>query len=263
MNKRPLIWLIAGTSEGRTLIKALAESQINIIVSVATDYGATLIEPQQNVEVRVARMDFSAMKAFIEENRPDYVVDATHPYAVIVTDTLKQACDATNCRYLRLLRPTSEVEGCIEVGSYSEAVDLLHNVEGNIFLTTGSKTLALFAALPNYRERVALRILPMQDSLESALKLGFQPANIICMQGPFSQELNTAMFRHAKAKYVVTKDSGRVGGFSEKKKAAAEAGAELIVIKRTPEQGGNDYERVLAEIKNLCSNKQSSAEEEG
>jgi len=71
------------------------------------------------------------------------------------------------------------------------------------------------------------------------------------------------MFRHAKTKYVVTKDSGSVGGFSEKKKAATEAGAELIVIKRTPEQGGNDYERVLAEIKNLCLNEQSSAEEEG
>jgi precorrin-6x reductase len=39
--------LIAGTSEGRRLIKALDGSNVEIIVSVATEYGASIIEPQQ------------------------------------------------------------------------------------------------------------------------------------------------------------------------------------------------------------------------
>ena len=43
---KPVIWLIGGTSEGRRLIKELAKLPVELYVSVATDYGASLIEPQ-------------------------------------------------------------------------------------------------------------------------------------------------------------------------------------------------------------------------
>jgi precorrin-6x reductase len=70
-----------------------------------------------------------------------------------------------------------------------------HDVEGNIFLTTGSNNLDYFTKLADYQNRVTVRILPMQNSLEKALQLGYKPTNIICMQGPFTEEeLNTAMF---------------------------------------------------------------------
>ena len=96
MDKKPLIWLIAGTSEGRSLIRALAGSEVDIIASVATEYGASIIEPQQNLKVLPGRMNLAAMEAFIEANKPDCVIDATHPYAVVVTKTIKTACDAAN-----------------------------------------------------------------------------------------------------------------------------------------------------------------------
>ena len=252
MNKKPLIWLIAGTSEGRKLIKALESSNVEIIASVATEYGASIIEQQQNLKVIAERMNLAAMTAFIENNRPDCVVDATHPYAVIVTKTIKEACEATNCQYLRLLRQESSTEGCIEVDSYQEAVEFLNDVKGNIFLTTGSNNLDFFTKLADYQNRVTVRILPMQNSLEKALQLGYKPTNIICMQGPFSEELNTAMFNSTNAKFIVTKDSGNTGGFEEKKNAAVAAGATLIVIKREPEHEGIDFAAILAKIDELC-----------
>ena len=49
-----------------------------------------------------------------------------------------------------------------------------------------------------------------------AASLGFVGKHLICMQGPFSRELNTAMLRQFDAAYLVTKDSGKVGGFEEK-----------------------------------------------
>lgn len=258
MNKKPLIWLIAGTSEGRRLIKALDGSNVEIIVSVATEYGASIIEPQQNLKVIAERMNLAAMTAFIEHNRPDCVVDATHPYAVIVTRTIKEACEATNCLYLRFLRQESPTDGCIEVDSYRDAVEFLHDVEGNIFLTTGSNNLDYFTKLADYQNRVTVRILPMQNSLEKALQLGYKPTNIICMQGPFTEELNTAMFKNTKAKYIVTKDSGNAGGFEEKRKAAKAAGAILIVIKREHENEGFAFSDILLEIDKLCTKKYSA-----
>ena len=107
---------------------------------------------------------------------------------------------------------------------------MLSHTEGKIFLTTGSKNLPDFTAVPDYSERIALRILPMQDSLAKAVELGYKPANVVCMQGPFEEDLNIAMIKHFNAKYLVTKDSGKAGGFEEKISAAHKAGAELVII---------------------------------
>lgn len=241
---KPVIWIIGGTSEGRNLIKALAELDVKIYVSVATEYGAKLIEEQSNVTVMAERMDLDAMRIFIREHKPHYVIDATHPYATIVTATVKEACQLEQCSYLRLLRPFSEEGDYITVHDFAEAVELLNHMDGKIFLTTGSKNLKDFTAVKNYQERIALRILPMEDSLMSAIKLGYKPSNIVCMQGPFSKELNIAMLKKFGSKFMITKESGAAGGFEEKAEAAAAAGAKLIVIGREKEEGSG-YTEIL------------------
>lgn len=242
---KPVIWLIGGTSEGRALIKALANFNVELFVSVATDYGAELIEKQDNLTILAERMDLEKMGAFLQEHKPACVIDATHPYATIVTATVQKACVLKNTKYLRLLRPVGEAGDYIIAKDFSEAVELLNNLEGNIFLTTGSKNLKDFTGVENYKERIALRVLPMESSLQSALELGYKPANIVCMQGPFSKELNVATLKKFNSKFMVTKDSGEVGGFLEKVTAAQEAGAKLIVIGRTTEEQGESYEEIL------------------
>ena len=57
------------------------------------------------------------------------------------------------------------------------------------------------------------------------------------MQGPFSEELNVAMMRSVHAKWMVTKESGKAGGFGEKVSAAKKAGVGLVVIGRPAEDG--------------------------
>lgn len=242
---KPVIWLIGGTSEGRALIKALANFNVELFVSVATDYGAKLIERQDNLTILAERMDLEKMGAFLQEHKPDCVIDATHPYATIVTATVQKACTLENTKYLRLLRPMGEAGDYIIAKDFSEAVELLNNLEGNVFLTTGSKNLKDFTGVENYKERIALRVLPMESSLQSALELGYKPANIVCMQGPFSKELNVATLKKFNSKFMVTKDSGEVGGFFEKVTAAQEAGAKLVVIGRTTEEQGESYEEIL------------------
>lgn len=243
---KPVIWLIGGTSEGRNLIKALADLDIQIYVSVATEYGAELIDSYPNVTVMAARMQLEEMQDFIRQHKPDYVVDATHPYATVVTETVRNACANEGCNYLRLVRPAGESGNYVTVSDFAEAVELLNHMEGNIFLTTGSKNLLDFTGVVNYAERIALRVLPMESSLQTALTLGYKPSNIVCMQGPFSKELNIAMLHKFQSKFMVTKDSGAAGGFDEKVEAAEAAGAKLIVIGRGEEEAGSDYSDVVA-----------------
>ncbi len=246
---KPVIWLIGGTSEGRRLIKEMAVLPVELYVSVATGYGAALIEPQPNLTVLAERMDLAAMRAFLQQKQPACVIDATHPYATVVTATVQQACSEEHVTYLRLVRPAGEAGNYITVHDFGEAVELLNHLEGKIFLTTGSKNLPDFTAVHDFADRIALRVLPMESSLLSALRLGYKPANIVCMQGPFSKELNIAMLKKFGSKYMVTKDSGTVGGFEEKVEAAEAAGAKLIVIGRATQESGSGYSEIVNYLK--------------
>ena len=246
------VWLIAGTIEGRKIADALAALQVDVYVSVATAYGASLYPENPFIHVQTKRMTFADMCAFLREVQPDLVLDSTHPYAVVVTETIQKACRETGFPYKRMLRPASEHPGCITVKDFGEAIEILSGTEGPVFLTTGSKNLVDFTRLPDYAERITCRILPLRDSLDNALNLGYKPAQIICMQGPFAKDLNIAMFRRAGAKFIVSKDSGKAGGFEDKLEAAAEVGAKLILIDRNPETG-EDLEQVLEELKEKFS----------
>ena len=51
-------------------------------------------------------------------------------------------------------------------------------------------------------------------------QLGFTGKNLLCMQGPFSVEMNYAIMKSYDISYMVTKDSGNIGGFLQKYNAA-------------------------------------------
>lgn len=252
---KPAVWLIAGTGEGRILAEELAAMGTHVYVSVATAYGATLFDDNPDITVQSQRMNYEEMCSFIKKYRPELVVDSSHPYALVVTETVKKACEATNTEYMRMLRPPSKHPGAVSVKDFREAIELLSHTEGHIFLTTGSKNLVDFTVLPNFSERITARVLPLLSSLTNALDLGYKPANIICMQGPFSKELNIAMFKRYNTKFVVSKDSGKVGGFEEKLEAAEEVGAELILIDRNPEVGDNLTD-ILGKLRKRFENKE-------
>ena len=63
------------------------------------------------------------------------------------------------------------------------------------------------------------------------------------MQGPFSEELNRAIIRQYRIRYLVSKDGGVPGGFPEKAAACRETGAEMILLRR-PEETGLNFETV-------------------
>ena len=243
--------LFAGTTEGRELAEFLSTQPVRATVCVATDYGETLIRPADNLTVSARRLTEEDMKALFADSGFDLVVDATHPYAPIVTENIRSACAATGTEYLRLLRDDSRVsDGAVYVSSIEEAVDYLNTTEGNILLTTGSKELAKYAGLRDLTERVYARVLPMDASLEACRGVGLPPARILAMQGPFSEEMNIALLHSTRAAFLVTKDGGANGGFAEKAAAAEKTGTVLVVIGRPPQLEGKSFSGVVEE---LCS----------
>ena len=181
---------------------------------MATAYGEELLEQTEEIRVHTGRMDEIQMQACILELMKtglQAVIDATHPHAVDVTENLKRACEAAGARYIRLLRKPldlSAYDHIVTVRSCQEAADWLEAQQGNIFLTTGSKELPEIAAQITDKKRLYARVLPQEEAFAVAEGIGLQKKQLICMQGPFSRELNAAMLRETKADFLVTKESG-------------------------------------------------------
>lgn len=234
------ILLFGGTGEGRELAEWMLSQGLDATVCVATEYGETLLP--DGAQVHVGRLDAGAMEILMAGGYT-LVIDATHPYAVEVTKNIRAAAQATGLPCLRLLRQSDREDGCQKAADMAAAADLLEGLPGKVLLTTGSKELDAFAR-PGLRERCCPRVLPMADSLERCLALGFPPKNIICMQGPFTKEMNLATLRQFHVRTLVTKDTGGYGGFRAKADAAREAGCDLVVVERPQTEEGLTLEEV-------------------
>ena len=201
------------------------------------------------------------------------VIDATHPYAAVVSENILTACAAAGVRCIRVEREDSgaeehgtesaqkalpERESTGEGGKASASEGAaFHWVESieeaaawlaqqdqssseaaqrpNILITTGSKELAPYTQIPDFAARCYVRALPTMEALEKCQALGFRRDHLILMQGPFSEEMNVAQLRYADAGYLVTKASGETGGFPEKCEAALALGVEVVCIGRPKE----------------------------
>lgn len=237
------IVIFSGTTEGKRLSRELAGAGAEVTVCVASDYGKEEQGEVPGIRVRVGPLSPAEKRELLKDAA--FCVDATHPYALHISETVKAACEAENTPLLRLKRPESELGDLHAVENAADAAAYLAERRGNILLTTGVKELKSFAALPP--ERLFPRVLPSRESIAACEEAGIPHRNIIAMQGPFSKEMNAAIIRLYEIRYLVSKDGGETGGFAEKAAAAKETGAELIVLRR-PEESGLGFDEVL----NLC-----------
>lgn len=227
--------LFAGTSEGRQLTEYLLTKNVKLTVCTATEYGKELLPEHPNLTVYAERMDQEQMEAFFSTLEPDAILDATHPYATIVTQNIQSAVQNTNFSYYRIIRPDQNIEdekNLVFVNTIDDAVHYLSKTTGNILSTIGSKELAKLCSIPDYQDRVYARILSNPDMVKKSYEEGFKGQHLICMQGPFSLEMNIAMIHQFNISYVLTKNTGDAGGFLDKVHSAQKTGCTLIIIGR-------------------------------
>lgn len=240
------ILIFAGTTEGRRLTEYMAGCGVSVHACTATQYGESMLPFRENVTVSHERMGYEEMCGLIRSFSPSYVIDATHPYAREVTENVRNACRSCSVSCLRLVRERGERgSGIICAEDTEEAVCLLEKTAGNILVTTGSKELEKYTYLTDYRERLYVRVLPSSESVAKCEGLGIKGRHLICMQGPFSAEMNAAVIREFSISCMVTKESGAAGGYPQKYEAARAAGIRMIVIGR-PDEEGYTYKEAVA-----------------
>ncbi|MDN6632767.1 MAG: precorrin-6A/cobalt-precorrin-6A reductase, partial [Enterobacterales bacterium] len=163
----PTLHVFGGTSDARHICQRLDEMGLSYSLSVATDAGRELAG-NINGEIIVGRMDAAQMSEWLRARRITQVIDASHPYAGVLSANIAHACATQNIALMRYLRP-SEIDALEhpllhKVASVEEACVVAHRLGERILLTTGSKQLADFVRLLAGKTLFA-RVLPTPDVL--------------------------------------------------------------------------------------------------
>lgn len=242
------VFIFGGTTEGRKLAIACELLGIPAYVSVASEYGSDVLGELKVVKVLEGRMNIDEMSAGFKALDISVVYDATHPFATVVKENIKSACEQNEIEYIRVLRNITDIdsEDYKLVKSVDEAVDYLTTCEGNVFVATGSKEIAKYKKLD--LSRVYARVLSAVESINACKDIGLEGSHIIAMQGPFSERLNIALMEEYNCKFMVSKQTGNNGGFDEKIEACKQAGVYPIIVALPQNDKGISEEEAIEHI---------------
>lgn len=232
-----MIFVLAGTQDGREIVRLLLEQGHDVAASVVSSYGGELLAHAcgQRCLINDKPLDEAALKDYLQEHDIRLLVDASHPYAANVSRNAIAVCQALSIPYIRYERDLSKLDydRITVVHSYEEAAQAAAALGKKIFLTTGSRNLDKFVHSPDLKNcELTARVLPTAEVIGLCESLGVDAGHIVALQGPFSRELNVELFRKYGAEVIITKNSGTIGGTDTKFAAAAELNLPIVLIDR-------------------------------
>ena len=220
--------ILGGTAEARMLAERLAARRdLDITLSLA---GRTASPARQAVPVRIGGFGGAAGLAdYLLRERIGVLIDATHPYADVISANAAAAAQKTNVPFVALRRPPwVAVAGdrWTEVNSAGDAVQALGKSARRVFVTLGRNELAPFTAAPQHHY-----LIRSVDPVDPPLPLPH--VSYVTERGPFAEVADRALMAAHWIDVVVAKNSG--GAATYGKIAAARAvGAEVIILRRPP-----------------------------
>lgn len=147
------VLVMGGTSDARMLCQQLDAAKVAYTLSVATPTGKQLAGDIKG-QIRCGRLEPEEMVAWLKAHRTRWVIDASHPYAEVVSRNIMHACERAGVLLSRYQRPEqlSELTHPLlhHVHTIAEACDVAQRFGERVLLTTGSKDLATWrAGLPH------------------------------------------------------------------------------------------------------------------
>ena len=107
------ILIFSGTGEGRDLSKKLAEAGHDVTVCVLTEYGKEEQGEYEGVTVLAGKKPPEEIVKLL--SGMDVCIDATHPFATHIRESIRSSCEKTGVRRIRLVREDSDFEGAENV----------------------------------------------------------------------------------------------------------------------------------------------------
>jgi len=218
--------ILGGTTEAAELAARLAgRGDLAVTLSLA---GRTLAPKPAPVPTRVGGFGgVEGLSAWIVGQEIGAVIDATHPFAAVISANAAAACARLGVPLMALRRAAwrpQPGDRWTEVPTMEAAAAALGEAPRRVFLTVGRLELAPFAAAPWHRYLVRT-IEPIGDALP------VPDVTAIRDRGPFDAAAERALMEAHGVEVLVTKHSG--GAATYGKLAAARAlGLPVVMVAR-------------------------------
>ena len=172
------------------------------------------------------------LAAYLRTEAVDLLVDATHPFAALMSANARAASHRTGTMLIRVERPAwtpGDGDHWTEVDDMAAAALALGETPRRAFLTIGRLNLAAFTAAPQHHYLVR-SIDPVADPE------GLPDVALIEARPPFDAEAEARLMRERRIDVLVTKNSGGTAAHA-KLDAARALGLPVILVRRPPSDG--------------------------
>ncbi len=221
-----MILIFGGTTEGRRAAQILEEAGKPFWYSTRSN-GQDL-EMVHGIRV-TGGMNPDEMADFCRKNAIRLIVDAAHPFATELHHNISETAQNLNLqviRYERQYEPhTEDICWCRD---YETAILQLkeHGIHRLLSLT-GVQTISRLSGYWKENE-CWFRILDRDTSREMAIREGFPEDHLVY----YEHEDTASLIARLKPQAILTKESGKSGGFPEKIEAARKSGTPVFVVER-------------------------------
>jgi len=213
-----MILVFGGTTEGRKAVEVLEEGGSPYFYSTKTGEQDITLHHGQRID---GALDEEAMRAFCQAQHIRLIVDAAHPFASQLHQTIAQVSEALNIPAIRYERIYPERDPEITwIDDYSQIPRDIHS----LLATTGVQSISKLKPLEAEGIRIYYRILQRESSIALALKQRASPEQLCYYEDP--------QVIPVEAETILLKESGLSGGFPEKVEAAKSRGMRIIALKR-------------------------------
>ncbi len=233
------IWLVSGTGDGPPLAQALLQQGWNVLVSVVSASATRAYRSHPNLRFQVGKLqEDEAVDQLLRTLRPRWVLDASHPFAAVISGRLQRRCQALNQPLLRLQRETPRLPEGTRIHGIQQFEDLRSIALGGerLLLAIGSRHLQAALRQSSASQHFA-RILDNPESLRLALAAGFEPQQLACVRPGALPEgaIERALCRRWGISAVLCRQSG---GLTQQiwQNLSQELGLQLIQIRPPAEQ---------------------------
>jgi cobalt-precorrin-5B (C1)-methyltransferase len=213
-----MILVFGGTTEGRITAEVLEKAGATYYYSTKTGEQDVSLHHGEHIN---GAMDAEAMKAFVDKHGIRLIVDAAHPFASHLHQTVVYVASEKQIpiiRYERIYPPRDPDITWID--DYSQIPTDIHS----LLATTGVQSIAKLKPLEAKGIKVYYRILPRESSIRLAKEQGATDEQLLFYEDSAVIDVETEV--------VLLKESGLSGGFQEKVDVAKAKGMRIIVLKR-------------------------------
>lgn len=218
-NNHKHIWILTGTGDGLPLVKALLQEGFKVSVSVVTENAAL---PYRDLPIEAVftgpLKSSKTIRIFLDkanssENRFDWVIDATHPFAKIISANLKLACNQIKQPLLRFERFVNTSPAAYLIQEIDD-IPIQYLIEKNILFAIGSRELA--SAVNNASKlgaNIFARVLPYPESIRLALGSNIPSENLAIikpMQFKKSGLIENALCQKWNINTLICRESGGI-----------------------------------------------------